>query len=42
VPNGKINWGEKRNAFIDRHLAQYRKNPTERRRLALLAWGFSV
>ncbi len=42
VPNGLIDWSEKRNAFVDRHLAQYRKNPTERRRLALLAWGYSV
>jgi len=42
VPNGVIDWSEKRNAFIDRHLVQYKKNPTERRRLALLAWGFSV
>lgn len=40
VPNGKINWEEKRNAFIDRHLVQYKKNPTERRRLALAVWGF--
>lgn len=42
VPNGKIDWGEKRNAFIDRHLESYRRNPTERRRLALLAWGYKV
>lgn len=42
VPNGLIDWSEKRNAFIDRHIVQYRKNPTERRRLALLAWGYKV
>ncbi len=40
VPNGKIDWSEKRNAFIDRHLAQYRKNPTPRRRLSLIVWGY--
>ena len=39
VPNGKINWAEKRNAFADRHLAQYERHPTPRRRLALIAWG---
>ncbi len=42
VPNGKIDWGEKRNAFIDRHLEQYRRNPTKRRALSLLAWGYKV
>jgi len=42
VPNGKINWAEKRNAFLDRHLEQYRRNPTERRRLSLLVWGYKV
>jgi hypothetical protein len=31
---------QRRAAFIARHLAQYRKNPTERRRLALLMWAF--
>jgi hypothetical protein len=40
VPNGLIDWNEKRDAFIDRHLAQYEKNPTRRRRLALIAWGY--
>lgn len=42
VPNGNIDWSEKRNAFLDRHLEQYRRNPTERRRLAILAWGYKV
>ncbi len=42
VPNGKINWDDKRDAFIDRHIAQYRRNPTRRRRLALAAWGMKV
>lgn len=34
-------WGERRNAFIGRHLPQYRANPTERRRLALIAWAYA-
>jgi len=33
-------WGKKRAGFIARHLAQYRKNPTYRRRLALIAWAY--
>ena len=33
-------WGQRRNAFIGRHLAQYLANPTPRRRLALVAWAF--
>ena len=41
VPNGKINWEEKRNAFIDRHLEQYRRNPTPRRKLALQMWSYN-
>ena len=35
-------WGATRDNFIARHLAQYLKNPTERRRLALLMWAFDV
>lgn len=42
VPNGKQDWESKRDGFISRHLKQYRENPTERRRLALLAWGYKV
>ena len=40
--NGKLNdfWIMKRNAFIARHLAQYQKKPTIRRKLALIAWAF--
>ena len=34
-------WGQRRAAFIARHQAQYRQNPTERRRLALLMWAFN-
>ena len=33
------NWKQKRKAFIARHGAQYKKNPTPRRRLALIAVG---
>ena len=33
-------WRVKRKAFIARHLAQYRKNPTPRRRLALIMWAY--
>ena len=35
-------WLTKRENFIKRHLAQYKINPTYRRRLALLAWAFNV
>ena len=40
--NGKLNdfWNMKRNAFIARHLAQYQKNATIRRKLALIAWAY--
>jgi hypothetical protein len=33
-------WRRKRHGFIKRHLAQYRANPTHRRRLALRAWAY--
>jgi len=33
-------WMIKRENFIKRHLAQYEKNPTLRRQLALIAWGY--
>ena len=33
-------WKRKRRAFIARHNAQYKKYPTKRRRLALIAWAF--
>ena len=38
----KVNehWRVKRNGFIARHLAQYNKNPTYRRFLALVAWAY--
>lgn len=34
-------WHRKRNGFIARHLAQYKKKPTLRRRIALIAWAFN-
>lgn len=33
-------WKNKREGFIARHNAQYKKNPTPRRRLALIAWAY--
>ena len=33
-------WGQRRAAFISRTLAQYRKNPTERRRVSLEVWAY--
>ena len=33
-------WPSKRRGFIARHMAQYRKNPTYRRWLALVAWAY--
>lgn len=35
-----LTWGRKREAFIARHMAQYRKNPTYRRWLALVMWAY--
>ena len=33
-------WKNRRLGFIARHNAQYKKNPTHRRRLALIAWAY--
>ena len=35
-------WDKRREEFIARHLAQYRKNPTYRRRLALAMWAYDA
>ena len=35
-------WGRRRRNFIKRHLAQYLKNPTRRRWLAMVMWGFKA
>ena len=32
-------WKQKQRNFVARHLVQYKKNPTYRRRLALIAWS---
>lgn len=37
---GSIDWWKKRENFIKRHLAQYKKNQTYRRKLALIAWAY--
>jgi len=33
---------QKREAFLKRHLASYKRNPTERRRIAIKNWGFAL
>ena len=33
-------WKSKQKAFVARHYSQYKKKPTRRRRLALIAWSF--
>ena len=33
-------WKVKRHGFIKRHMAQYKVNPTYRRKLALVAWAY--
>ena len=38
--HGGDTWGIKRDNFVKRHMAQYRKNPTYRRFLALIMWAF--
>jgi len=35
-----VRWRNRRRGFIARHLVQYRKNPTYRRWLALVAWAY--
>ena len=40
VPGKNQTWGSRRDAFIKRHIVQYKKNPTKRRWLALIMWGF--
>ena len=35
-------WLLKRDNFIKRHMAQFKTNPTRRRQLALLVWGYKV
>ena len=33
-------WRKKREGFVSRHMAQYCKHPTKRRKLALYAWAY--
>ena len=40
--NSNMDWDDKRATFIARHLAQYKENPTRRRKLALAMWAASV
>ena len=37
---GGKTWGQKRDNFVKRHLAQYKKNKTYRRWLALVMWAY--
>lgn len=37
---GGATWGQKRDAFVARHLAQYLRDPTRRRFLALAMWAY--
>jgi hypothetical protein len=36
----KQSWENRRAGFISRHMAQYVKNPTRRRWLALIMWAY--
>lgn len=38
--NLSTEWKKKRLAFIARHMAQYRKSPSYRRRLSLITWAY--
>lgn len=38
---GGATWGQKRDAFVARHLAQYQAHPTRRRFLALVMWAYA-
>lgn len=37
---GGQTWGQKRDNFVRRHMAQYERNPTHRRWLALIMWAY--
>lgn len=37
---GGATWGQKRSAFVKRHMEQYRRNATYRRFLALVMWAY--
>ena len=40
VPGERLTWAQKRELFIRRTLAQYKKKPSHRRALALMAWAY--
>lgn len=40
--SASLDWGRRRDNFVRRHLAQYRKSPTPRRALALRMWAYAV
>ena len=40
--NSNMDWDDKRATFIARHLASFKENPTQRRKLALIMWAASV
>ncbi len=40
--NSNMDWEDKRESFIARHLASYRRNPTRRRKIALAIWAYDV
>jgi len=40
VPGERVTWAQKRELFIRRTLAAYKKNPSYRRALALMAWAY--
>jgi len=41
APGGNITWEQKRDAYLSRSVPQYRTNPTYRRWLSLVAWGYT-
>jgi hypothetical protein len=36
----KQSWGKRRDDYISRHLVQYNRMPTLRRKLSLIAWAY--
>lgn len=40
--NSNMDWEDKRESFIARHLEQYKSNPTRRRKLSLIIWAYDV
>jgi len=41
VPGERVTWAQKRELFIRRTLAQYKKKASHRRALALMAWAYA-